>query len=243
MPIARRGPSRSELSAPGIEILAYEDTPLGLLCLRRRTRPGGRSEQVTEITLDHEFLMSSLHTDSERALARTAVAMHGGADLRVLVGGLGLGYTAAAVLDADAVASVEVVEYLPQVIAWMREGLVPLSERLRLEPRLSITRGDVYERLARPGTPQFDLVLIDVDHSPDERLDEGPGAFYTRSGLERARTHLAPGGVLGVWSYAESSPFAAALRDTFAEVKVEEVAFVNAHTGEPQSDWLFFARG
>jgi hypothetical protein len=85
-------------------------------------------------------------------------------------------------------------------------------------------------------------VLIDVDHSPDDRLDHGPGAFYTVEGLRRAALHLAPGGVLGVWSYARSSPFANAMHDVFREVRVEEVAFTNAHLQAPQTDWLFFAR-
>jgi spermidine synthase len=228
---------------PGLEILAYEDTPLGPLCLRRRIRPGGGNESVTEITLDHEFLMSSLHTASERALARTAIDMHGGRDLRVLIGGLGLGYTAAAVLESDRVRAAEVVELLPPVIAWMRAGLVPLSPTLAGDPRLTLTEGDVYARLAKPGAAGFDLVLIDVDHSPDDRLDHGPGLFYTPGGLTRAKSHLAAGGVLGVWSYAESSPFADALRGVFEEVRVEAVRFTNAHLGEPQTDWLFFARG
>ncbi len=86
---------------------------------------------VTEVTLNHEFLMSSLYTDSERALARTAIQIHSGEDLRVLVGGLGLGYTAREALLSDRVARVEVVELLPQVIDWLARGLVPLASELR----------------------------------------------------------------------------------------------------------------
>ena len=77
-----------------LEILAYEMSPLGLLCLRRRELLSQPGTIVTEVTLNHEFLMSSLYTDSERALAQTALQMHSGKDLQVLVGGLGLGYTA-----------------------------------------------------------------------------------------------------------------------------------------------------
>ena len=115
------------MSGSNIEILAHESSPLGLLCLRRRellSRPG---TMVTEVTLNHEFLMSSLNTDSERALAQTALEMHPGKDLRVLVGGLGLGYTAHETLRSDRVAQVEVVELLPQMIDWLARGLVPLS--------------------------------------------------------------------------------------------------------------------
>jgi spermidine synthase len=196
---------------------------------------------VTEITLDHEFLMSSLHTDSERTLAVRAVERHGGQDLRVLVGGLGLGYTAAAALDTGRVCRVRVVELLPPVIRWVREGHVPLARRLAAEPRLEVEEGDVYALLAAPGAAEHDVILIDVDHSPDERLDHGPGRFYTAAGLAAARAHLAPGGVLGVWSSGPHPAFEAALREVFRDVLAETVSFRNRHLGERQTDWLYFA--
>jgi spermidine synthase len=230
------------MSPPQFEILAHESTPLGLLLLRRRqllTRP---DTSVTEVTLNHEFLMSSLHTDSERALASTALAMHDGEDLDVLVGGFGLGYTAQAALASARVRRVEVVELLPQVIGWLKQGLIPLSAELNAEPRLEVVEGDVYARLAAPPERAFDLILIDVDHSPDEPLDVARGAFYREEGLGAARRHLAPGGVLAVWSYAESSPFTEALRAVFPEVRVEAVTFQNELVDQEHTDWLFFAR-
>jgi len=231
-----------------LEILAAEDSELGLLCLRRRellSRPG---TLVTDVTLGHELLMSSYLTRSERALARLALEIHPGRDLRVLVGGLGLGYTAHEVLVAgqDRIAGVEVVEYLPQVIDWLERGLLPLSAPLRAEPRLALTRGDVYARLLQPPGPSdrpFDLVLIDVDHSPDEPLDTPNAHFYIEPGLRRARRHLAPGGVLGVWSSTEHAAFATALRAVFASARVEPVTVENDLIEEEQTDWLFFGWG
>lgn len=228
------------MNPPGLEILAWEETPLGVLCLRRRSLASSPGETVTEITLDHQFLMSSLHTESERALANEAIALHGGDGLRVAVGGLGLGYTAAAVLDTGRATRVEVVELLPQVMRWMREGRVPLSARLTSDPRVQFVEGDVYAMLAAPGNGAFDVVVIDVDHSPDERLDHGPGAFYTRDGLAAASRHLAPGGVLGVWSSVEDAAFAAAMRSVFAEVRASPISFRNRHVGTFQTDWLYF---
>ncbi len=110
--------------------------------------------------------------------------------------------------------------------------------------------GDVFQRLALPpdpAGPPFDLILIDVDHSPAEHLgehlgDARNGGFYTTEGLRAARRHLAPGGVFGVWSYAESSPFAGALREVFREVRIEPVTFVNDLIDEETTNWLFFAR-
>ena len=235
------------MSNSNLEILAYEPSPLGPLCLRRRELLSQPGTIVTEVTLNHEFLMSSLYTDSERALARTALAMHAGDDLRVLVGGLGLGYTAREALLSDRVARVEVVELLPQVIDWLARGLVPLSSELCGEMgegrRLAVTRGDVYRRLAGPQGELLDVILIDVDHSPEERLGEESVSFYSTQGLLAARRHLAADGVLAVWSYAESSPFADALREVFEQVRVEPITYDNRLIGQQQTDWLFFARG
>jgi spermidine synthase len=230
------------MTPSNLEILAYEDTPLGPLCLRRRELLSAPGTVVTEVTLNHEFLMSSYNTVSERALARVALEMHPGEALKVLVGGLGLGYTAHAALESPRVASVEVVELLPQVIDWLERDQVPLSAELKADGRFTTASGDVYARLAGPASDRFDLILIDVDHSPDERLGAADDAFYTEPGLRRAARHLAPGGILGVWSYAESSPFSRALREVFAEVRVEPVTFFNDLVEEETTDWLFFAR-
>lgn len=237
VPLAGEGMSGSNL-----EILAYEDTPLGPLCLRRREPLSMPGTVLTEVTLNHAFLMSSHNTASERALARLALEMHPGTGLRVLVGGLGLGYTAHEALASPRVAAVEVVEYLPPVIGWLEAGLIPLAAELRADPRLTLEAGDVYGRLAGEPEGAFDLVLIDVDHAPDDPLSAANQPFYTAEGLARARRHLAPGGVLGVWSSAESPPFARALRSAFSEVRVEPVAFFNEMVDEETTDWLFFAR-
>jgi spermidine synthase len=230
------------MSSSNLEILAYEDTPLGPLCLRRRELLNTPGTVVTEVTLNHEFLMSSRNTSSERALARVALEMHTGRELRVLIGGLGLGYTAQAALASDRVREVEVVEFLPQVIDWVQRDLIPLSAELKGDERVRILADDIYARLAAEPAERFDLILIDVDHAPDDHLNRDNDFFYSREGLERARRHLAEDGVLGVWSYAESSPFAEALRDTFEEVRLEPVTFYVETVGEETTDWLFFAR-
>lgn len=230
------------MSPAKIEILAYEPSPLGLLCLRRRELLSEPGTMVTEVTLNHEFLMSSLHNDSERALASTAIEIHGGADLQVLVGGFGLGYTAREALRSEKVSTVRVVELLPQVLQWLSNGLVPLSAELSGEPRLSLEQGDIYGQLASPPQRRYDVIMIDVDHSPDERLGEESSDFYTEPGLVAARSHLAEGGVLAVWSYAENSPFADSLRSVFKDVHVLDVSYENRLIDQTCTDWLFFAR-
>jgi spermidine synthase len=230
------------MSPSNIEILACEPSSLGILCLRRRELLSEPGTVVTEITLNHELLMSSYNTASERALALCALDMHVGEDLKVLVGGLGLGYTAREILTSDRVGRVDVVEFLPQVIDWLDKGLVPPADELKADSRFAVIEGDVYDRLSRPPEQRYDLILIDVDHSPDEQLDDSNRSFYTEEGLELAKKHLASDGVLAVWSYADSSPFADSLRRVFREVRIEAVTFRNNLIGKEQTDWLFFAR-
>jgi spermidine synthase len=230
------------VSPSNLEILAYEDTPLGPLCLRRREPLSMPGTVVTEVTLDHEFLMSSHHTVSERALARLALEMHRGEGLRVLVGGLGLGYTAHEALASPRVATVTAVEFLPQVIGWLERDLIPLSAELRSDERFEAVPGDVYAGLAGPPSDRFDLVLIDVDHAPEDPLNHDSAAFYTPQGLRRASRHLASGGVLAVWSAAPSSVFERSLGQTFREVRVVAVPFFNEMVDEETTDWIFLAR-
>lgn len=229
------------MSRSNLEILAYEATSLGDLCLRRRellSRPG---TVITEITLDHQLLMSSHNTVSERALSAEALDRHAGAELSVLVAGLGLGYTAAEALASPRVRRLEVVEFLPAVVGFLNDGLVPLSAELLADPRFSVRHADAYAMLQEDADDTWDLVLIDVDHAPDDHLDVDNNTFYTAGGLARTRRHLAPGGILGVWSYAESSPFADALHETFDVVEVVCVTYVNDLVDEEHTDWLFLA--
>ena len=137
---------------------------------------------VTEVVLDHELLMSSLNTASEEELAQRAVAWHGGAELATLVGGLGLGYTAWAALGTGRMRRVRVVERLPEVIGWLRSELIPLGPELARDPRLELAEGDVYAELLGPARVSWDLILIDVDHSPSEPLGPGSEPFYTPEG-------------------------------------------------------------
>ncbi|MEZ6185644.1 MAG: spermidine synthase [Planctomycetota bacterium] len=235
------------MAPPRFEILDYLDTPLGPLCLRRRDVLGRPGTQVTEVTLDHELLMSSLNVASEEALASRALDWHGGGEaLRVLVGGLGLGYTAHAALQDPRVARVEVVEALPDVIRWLRDGLIPLSEALNQDPRCGVREADVYALLLGPAEEAWDSIQIDVDHSPSEPLGPTSAPFYTPAGLEAVAQHLSPGGVLAVWSAGSGEDlwFLDALRQVFPEAEAQEVPWTNrlVDEGQETADTLFLAR-
>ena len=227
---------------PLFEVLDLQETALGQLCLRRRellSRPG---TIVTEVTLDHVFLMSSYHTESERALTELGLRLHEGSDLSVLVGGLGLGYTAREALASERVTRVETVELLRPVIDWLDAGWLPVGDELQPDAGFELTEGDVYARLLGPCERPSDVILIDVDHAPDEPLDDNSAAFYTADGLRQVASHLNPGGVLAVWSTFENPDFVTALEEVFDEVVVESVSWWNDLVEEQKVDTLFAGR-
>jgi spermidine synthase len=228
--------------------LDYRETPIGALSLRRR-RELSLGVDVFEIKLGDEFLMSSLFTASEIALARLGLAGLAGDGLDVVVGGLGLGYTAQAVLEHATVGSLIVVEALAPVIDWHRRGLVPLGAALAAEPRCRFVQGDFFALAASgagfdPAAPgrRFDAVLVDIDHSPDALLDAGNAAFYGEAGLALLAAHLRPGGVFGLWSNeVADDAFTARLARVFAHARAEAVTFHNPLQDKPFTQTVYLA--
>jgi len=216
------------------EELDYRATPIGELSLRRR-RELSLDVEVYEIKLGDEFLMSSLFTASEIALARLGLAAGDGSGLDVVVGGLGLGYTAQAVLENDATASLIVVDALEAVIDWHKSGLLPLGPGLTADPRCRFVHGDFFALSASaagfdPDRPArlFDAVLVDIDHSPNALLAPGSAGFYHPEGLRGVASHLRPGGVFGLWSNEPpDAAFTARLAGVFARAWAEPVVFHN----------------
>jgi len=228
----------------GFTILGHAQTPIGTLYLGRR-RIEGVPDWVYEIQISGQLLMSSYHSVSEKQLATSALALHEGTGpLRVLVGGLGLGYTAVAALQSEQVTLVRVIEKMDFVQNWMDQGLLPLSDIFANDERLEIVQGDVYQHLAENPTEQYDLILVDVDHAPDDRLAEGDGHFYTPDGQRQVARHLAPGGVLAVWSAWDNDAFAKVLSGVYPRSVREDVSWDDIETpGETFHNVLFFGGG
>lgn len=225
------------------EELDVRDTELGELILRRRRLVSLPDEWVYEVKLAGRFLMSSLVTTSERELATRALARVAGDALHVFVGGLGLGYTAAAALGDARVAAVDVVERLPEVIDWHRRGLVPLGPTLCADPRCRFVPGDGLQLLQAPGAA-YDAILIDIDDSPIHLLDEDHAAFYTVAGLTAVRRRLRPGGVFALWTSLPAEPeVTARMQQAFATAWVEEVRFDNPLLDDPEVNALYFGVG
>jgi spermidine synthase len=234
---------------PLFEELDSAETPMGTISLRRRLEPS-RQIDVYEVKLGDEFLMSSLFTVAEIELARLGLAAADGDDLDVLVGGLGLGYTAQAALEDDRVRSLVVVEALPEVITWHEHDLLPDVAGLAADDRTRLVRGDFFALAAAdtgfdatcPGR-RFDAILLDVDHTPRHVLHPSHAPFYTADGLRHLTRSLRPGGVFALWSDdPPDDDFVRVLGEVFGEVDAHVVAFANFLTGGTSSNTVYVAR-
>ena len=229
------------------EELDYQVTDIGAVSLRRR-RILSLDEDVWEVLLGEEHLMSSLFTASEVALAQLGLAALGEAPAEgwdVVVGGLGLGYTAATVLEDERVGRLRVVELLAPVIEWHEKRLVPLDPPLVADKRCRVIEGDFFALAASDegfGGPQ-DAILIDIDHTPDWLLDQRSGSFYSEEGLARLARHLKPGGVMGLWSDARADEaFVARMAKVFSNAWSEPVTFHNPLQDKPFTQTVYLAR-
>ena len=219
------------------EELDHRTTRMGEISLRRRLEPVLQVD-VWEVKLDDEFLMSSLFTATEEALAHLGLAACSGDGLDVVVGGLGLGHTARAVLDDTRVSRLQVIETLPQVIGWHRDGLVPLGPGLTSDERCSFVLADFFALVnsgieaGSDGPRCFDAILVDIDHTPSHHLSSRHAGFYRPDGLARVRAQLVPDGVFALWSDdPPDSDFVGRLDEVFATTTAHVVSFPNFHTG------------
>lgn len=232
---------------PRFEELDWQETPLGEISLRRRVEPT-LDVDVYEVKLGEEFLMSSLFTVAEVELARLGLAEASGDDLDVLVGGLGLGYTASAALEDARVRSLTVVDAIGPVIDWHRRGLLPDTVGLADDPRVRLVLGDFFSLAAGDrgfgeGTAaEYDAILLDIDHTPRHVLKPTHAAFYTRDGLTALTRYLKPEGVFALWSDdPPDQEFLDLLSEVFTHARAELVAFPNPLTRGKSSNTVYVA--
>ena len=228
------------------EELDFRPTPMGVLSLRRRRLPSTDID-VYEIKLGDEYLMSSQFTAAEIELARLGLAVLARTDLDVVVGGLGLGYTARAVLENSGVRSLIVVDALAEVIEWHEQGLLPLGQQLTGDPRCRLVNADFFAMSHSPegfdtATPgrRFDAVLVDIDHSPTNLLHPRHAALYQPEGLQRLAAHIKPGGVFALWSNdPPDAAFERALGGAFATTSAHVVTFDNLRGDHEASNTVY----
>jgi len=226
------------------EELDWQQTRMGELTLRRRADPA-TDELIYEVKLKDEYLMSSLFTVAEEELATLGLAAAAGVDLDVLVGGLGLGCTAATALLDDRVRSLDVIDALPAVIGWHERELLPVSAQLVRDPRVSLIHDDffaVVRRTPEPEDTRYDVILLDVDHSPRHTLDPSHPDLYTATGLESLARHLADRGVFALWSDdPPDAEFMTTLSGVFDNAAAHVVTFDNRLTGGTSSNTVYVA--
>lgn len=188
-----------------------------------------RRDREFSIRLGMHELMNSRLSGSEEALATTSCArLHGRARPRLLIGGLGMGFTlraALAVLGPDA--RITVSEWVPAVVAWARGPLADLFAGSLDDPRVEVREGDVVD-VIRENRAAWDAILLDVDNGPEGLTRLGNDRLYDVAGLGSAWAALRPGGILAVWSSGPDRRFAERLRTT--GFVVEEIR-VRAHRG------------
>jgi spermidine synthase len=231
------------------EELDYRETPLGSLSLRRRRMLSLGGLDVYEVKLGEAFLMSSLFHEVEEALAHLGLSELTGGSWDVVVGGLGLGYTAAAALEHREVASLLIVDALAPVIEWHERGLVPLGERLTGDSRTRMAHADFFARAQSaegfdPQQPErkFHAVLLDIDHSPSNLLHPRNATFYQAEGLRALAAHLHPGAVFALWSDdPPDEEFLGALGVGFATARAHIVTFSNPLTESDSASTVYVA--
>lgn len=222
---------------------------MGVLTVRRRREPT-LDVDVYEVKLGDEFLMSSLFTAAEIQLAHLGLdaVPNTGDPVDVVVGGLGLGYTARAVLGDPRVRSLRVVEALGAVIEWHERGLLPRSAELTTDPRCALVHGDFFAMVAdgvgfgSTGPDRVHAILVDIDHTPTHLLHPSHASFYEPDGLARLADRLHPGGVFGLWSDgAPDDAFVAIAGAVFSSCVAHTVTFPNFYTGEDSSSTVYLA--
>ncbi len=233
------------------EEIDFRSTPIGDLMLRRRKLLQLGGLDVYEVKLGEDFLMSSLFHEAESQLAKLGLTLLKKEDLDVVIGGLGLGYTAVSALEDPRIKSLVVVEYLEGVIEWHQKGLVPLGKILTNDSRCQLLNADFFALSADlsksfdPNQPEkkHDAILLDIDHTPTRVLHQTNTRFYTQEGLGELARHLKPGGVFALW--ADGPPedsFTRHLGRAFATVESHTIVFDNPITGGSSEGAVYTAQ-
>jgi len=216
--------------------LARVENERGEIVLRERS---GEVPVTLELRVNGVFVMDTLETSTERALALHALELVE-RPARVLVGGLGLGFTMHEVLSDSRVERVNVVEIEPDLVRWMRDGTVPHGPQFLADGRLTVTVADIATAMDEARGASYDLVLLDIDNGPGHLVHDANAAVYREPFLARCREAIAPGGALVVWSADDAPDLNATLRSVFGDAAA--LAFDVALQGREEEYWLHVAR-
>ena len=217
--------------------IARAESERGELVLRQRRNES--ASPALELRVNGVFVMDTVETSTERALA--SAALEAVADPRaVVVGGLGLGFTMHEVLADSRVEKCAVVEIEQSLVDWMRDGTIPHGPSLLADERVVVVVADVAVALAEARPASYDLVLMDVDNGPGYLVHESNEALYTAPVLASAHAALRPGGAMVVWSAEASPELEAVLREVFGDADQQGHEVVLQDRDEQY--WLYAAR-
>lgn len=199
--------------------LARAESERGEIVLRERRDPeaGDNAPAVVELRVNGVFVMDTLETSSEKGLAQTALKQVD-EPRRVVVGGLGLGFTMHEVLADKRVEQLIVVEVEDALVQWMRDGTVPHGPSYLADERVTVMTADIKVAMAEATPAAYDLVLLDIDNGPGFLVHDENESVYHREFLTLAKDCLRPGGALVIWSAAESPALAAEMTAAFGNV-------------------------
>lgn len=236
------GPGTKGADGPAVTVVRAP-TPRGEVALRER-RVGG--QVVHELVVAGVFAMDSRDTSTETALAQSTLELVDD-PARVLVGGLGLGYTALAAIKDRRVRRLDVVEVEEDLLAWARLALTPTLGLLARHPRVTLHAGDVADALVPPAaggaaglpTGPWDLVLLDVDNGPGFLVHPANSRLYTAGSLRSALGRVAPGGALAVWAAQREPDLLATLADL---APTQETTVTVAREGRELEYAIYVAR-
>ena len=205
-------------------------TPRGELVLRR-------AQAHHEIIENGVFLMDTRNGASERLLVHAALDACRRPRARVLIGGLGVGFSLDEALRHPAVTEVVVIEVEEAIIRWHASHFGAQASRALEDPRTRVVNADFMAWLV-DGADQFDAICLDIDNGPDWTVAAGNAVLYTDEGLSMLGRRLVPKGVLAVWSAMAAPAFSAALGRCFNSVQVH---LVEVPRGDP--DHVYVAAG
>jgi spermidine synthase len=192
------------------------------------------------IRFDGRELMGNRAKDSERALARVPLEALETKAPRVMIGGLGMGFTLREALDVTGPgARIDVVELSPAVVRWNESWLAELAGSPLDDPRVTVVHADVRDVIRR-SRAAYDAILLDVDNGPGAFSAPGNASLYGRPGIRAAAAALAPGGVLAIWAASGDAGFAGVLRAEGFEVRVEH-PFAHGTRGHRHVVFVAFA--
>jgi len=233
------------------EELDYQPTPLGDISLRKRSEPRLDNTIIYEVKLGDEFLMSSLFVEAEEQLSRLGLAqLHDNGhtqDVNIVVGGLGLGYTAVEVLQNPRVSTLRTIDVMAPVISWHQQGLLPVGDVLSRDPRSTLVHADFFKAATDQNKGFLDdqpvhAVLLDIDHSPSHWLNDHNSRFYTHESLALVAGKIHQGGVFALWSNDwPDDEFMVLLDQVFSNTQAHVVRFANPYSGGESINSVYVA--